>query len=254
MNFYQKIKIKLRNRWNDYDFKRKFLIVLFILNFLCFLVFIPIISSTTSVTKLPFAYNMHYWIVWLFIPIPLLSIILGKKYKKLGYHCKKNIVAGIIVLFYLIWMGSSFLTTNNLYDDDYQMVLQYENIIGVKLPKKAQVENMKEMQSISFSSNVIVKSSSYVHFYKSDYKKMNEMISNNQNWQLQQYLNSDIQNLISLVMPTMAINDGYYSIYIEETNKYNEMPGENGTYNIYIMYYDSAYHDLGIDKISYFKS
>lgn len=56
----------------------------------------------------PLLENM--WVFWLWLPLPIISIIWGFKYKKVGIKCTKNIVAGFIVGFLLLMYGCfSFL-------------------------------------------------------------------------------------------------------------------------------------------------
>lgn len=51
-------------------------------------------------------YIENMWIMFLFVPIPLASIILGSALKRKGYKYKKNIVAGFIIMLLLCIYGS----------------------------------------------------------------------------------------------------------------------------------------------------
>ena len=75
MSLYQKIKIKIRNRWNDFHFKKMFLLIIFIMSIVsCYL---PILIISTIPTLLPYIFIEKSWIAYLFLPIPILSIIFG---------------------------------------------------------------------------------------------------------------------------------------------------------------------------------
>ena len=68
------------------------------------------------VEKSDFGFIKNTWVFWLWLPVPILSIILGFKYKRQGVKCKKNIVGGFIVGILLLIYGSFCLIYNDLND------------------------------------------------------------------------------------------------------------------------------------------
>ena len=74
MNFFRKMQIKIKNRWSDNKFKKNFLLCLFVLTIAC-LWFPLFILAEFETTPTSFTENM--WVFYLFLPIPILSIILG---------------------------------------------------------------------------------------------------------------------------------------------------------------------------------
>ena len=79
-----------------------------------------------------FSFVKYTWIFWCWLPIPILSIILGFKYKKDGFKCTKNIVAGFIIGFLLFIYGSFW--TIEIPTEDYSKIYDYKEIINVQIP------------------------------------------------------------------------------------------------------------------------
>ena len=106
LNQYNKCRLKKTDVIIDKK-KNRLLLLFFLCNILCFpfaYIVTIIVSSYYNLYDL-----IHYfWIWWLFIPIPITSIILGFKYDVLGYKCKKNIVFGLITLILLLLIGSFY--------------------------------------------------------------------------------------------------------------------------------------------------
>ena len=50
--------------------------------------------------------RQNTWVFWCWLPIPILSIVLGFKYNHAGFKCTKNIVAGFIIGILLAVYGS----------------------------------------------------------------------------------------------------------------------------------------------------
>lgn len=85
------------NKW------RVISIVLFVASLLSILGAIALVGAVSSVNNL-FVESM--WMFFLFTPIPIASAIFGFILKSKGYKYKKNIIAGIIVTFFLCIYGA----------------------------------------------------------------------------------------------------------------------------------------------------
>lgn len=59
-----------------------------------------------------FDYTKDMWVFWCWLPIPISSIVLGIKYKNLGYKCTKNIIIGFVIGLFLLVYGSFWLISN----------------------------------------------------------------------------------------------------------------------------------------------
>lgn len=86
-----------------------------------------------------FAKNM--WVFWCWLPIPILSIILGFIYKSAGYKCTKNIVGGFIIGFLLLVFGAFSIIFSPIFtSDNYSKIFEYKNIIDANIPNNGDLE------------------------------------------------------------------------------------------------------------------
>ena len=100
MSFWRKVQIKIHNRWHDNQFKKVFLLLLFWLSIASLFIGVELANFLSQITN-DLTECKYMWVLLLFLPIPIASVLLGIKYKKIGYSCKKNIIGGIIMIFFL---------------------------------------------------------------------------------------------------------------------------------------------------------
>ena len=105
--------------------------------------------------------NNSRWVYFLFIPIPLISAILGIRYNKLGYNCNKNIVAGVIIIWLLVQCGIS--ETSFTYKIDNTLIKKYEKLVNIDFPNDVQVANSTEDKPFN-TELYSVENTSYVIF------------------------------------------------------------------------------------------
>lgn len=77
--------------------------VLFVASLLSILGAVALVGAVSSSNNL---FDENMWLFFLFTPIPIASVIFGFVLKSKGYKYKKNIVAGIIMTFFLCIYGS----------------------------------------------------------------------------------------------------------------------------------------------------
>lgn len=220
---------------------RMLMIILFIVTLAVLhiaLIFLFIITENAP-SVLVFDYT---WIFWCFIPIPLLSIILGYHFKKKGLKCKKNIIAGIIMTTLLFIFGLSWLgDPNDL--TDYQEFYQYNKYLGVTLPSEATYVKSK----YTLEGIVLIHHNLFFSNYEEIDKMLNE-IKENSNWKLKEDLSTNISFLIPFRNSCSGSNSCYYSVYIEELDKYNVYPIEAGDYHIVVMNFNKNDLVLTLDE------
>ena len=205
------------------------MIFLFILTILSFIFAENIISIISINTE-------YLWTMWLWLPIPILSIILGIKYKKRGIKCKKNIIAGFIIAFLLLVFGAyTFIFPNENYEDIFKL----EDIINLSLPSEG-------IYSITEWNN---RTDHEVYF--SEYKTLEDNLETSNTWITKKDISSNLEIFISPFMICQNEETCYYSVYITELEEYNSLPQENGTYHIYSMVYNKERHSLLIEEYDY---
>lgn len=191
----------------------------------------------------------NMWVCWCWLPIPIMSIILGFKYTFAGYKCIKNIVAGFIIGFQMLVYGSfCIIFPSDL--QDYSKIDTYRTIINANLPNNGELEihNWGGVFDDDKSDYTIIN----VYYDKEDVSNKEDVsdlassIENNDTWILSQEIKTELKIFISPIF--YPDKDAYYSIYNKTTNQYNTLPEKSGNYEIYVMKYDKSDKKLEIHK------
>lgn len=167
----------------------------------------------------------YSWIMWLFIPIGILSILIGAKFKKENQGYKKNFIIAFVCLPLLIIFGSyRFIFSNVSYDTD--KVLVVENKISLVLPQEVKIATNK-----IGSYNV-----SYVKIINNESKvKFENEIKNNHLWQNQ--LSSKIKSLLPFDIQYESEAFDWFVFYNITSDEYNTYPSD-GEYECVFVAYD----------------
>lgn len=224
---------------------KKAMLVLFYLTIMSF--FLAIFSFSIINQLIPHHFinqTKNMWIFWCFLPIPILSILLGIKYYKLEIACKKNIVVGVIICILFLFFGS--LSLIPIHQVDYKYIDTYKNILGLKIPKTGEIviENWDTCSVDKTECTTI-----NIHYSNENVHELEKSIENNPNW----FLSTKMQLPLKLLIPLTFYKDEntYFSIYNKTTNEYNTLPEEIKTYEIYAMKYDKTKKNLVIQKYKY---
>ena len=218
--------------------------VLFILT-LASIFFGLITSSILSYNKIDFTSTS--WAFWLCLPVPILSIFLGYKYKKNGLKVKKNIISGYIIGILLLIYGSFWLMFPSS-ASSYNILYKYKNIISDNLPKKGDLQ----IVDLNSSNSEISKYTLYVATYKKDdTKDFYNSVKKSDNWVLDSELKSNLKIFIPVNIIQKSSSKVYYSIYNKTLDEYNKLPVNSGDYQIFTMIYDSSKNILEVHKFMY---
>ncbi len=192
-----------------------------------------------------FFFTSTTFVCWLWLPIPILSIILGYKYKKMGIKCTRNIVSGYIISVLLILYGS-FCLINFSDSKDYSEINSYKEIINASLPSNGKLELFKwDYNSDDNKTNC---KTIYINYSNEDTEKLEENIKLNDTWVLSIEIEEKLKFLVSDYITGKNI---YFSIYNKTLNEYNSLPISSGNYKIYTMMYDASKKLLQIDEFNY---
>lgn len=224
--------------------------------FMCFLFVLTIFSffgafvSWGIISEKPeniggFFFTSTTFVYWLWLPIPILSIILGYKYKKMGIKCTKNIVSGYIIGLLLILHGS-FCLINLSASKDYSEINSYKEIINAPLPNNGKLELFKwDYNSDDNQTNC---KTIYINYSNENTEKLEENIRLNDTW----VLSTEIEEKLKFLVPGYITGKNiYFSIYNKTLNEYNSLPTNAGNYKIYTMMYDTSKKLLQIDEFNY---
>ena len=227
-----KIKFKNPEKIKNPETIEKLLTVLFVITLLC------IYGANFAITKVLEINNTddtlkYIWITWLFLPIPIASIILGYKYKKRGIRCTKNIVAGFIVGALLLIYGLFYVIP---FDD---IIPNFDNTIVVVKKNKGHSNEfdkylVRDGITIYLANNI---RDVYYEQDKTNYKLKDYIMG------MWQSTEDGIKHLTDHLDNTDTLKDGGTKIY--KSSKYNitiiTCNTINGNNDIYIGDYNTSF-------------
>ena len=109
--------------------------ILFFVASLCSLFFAIFTISIVANLYPKFTFVEYTWIFFLFLPIPITSIVIGFLFRARGFRCKKNLIAGFIVAAFLTLYGSVFFLYSGDYAHDTTPLLRVEALLETDLPE-----------------------------------------------------------------------------------------------------------------------
>ena len=187
----------------------------------------PEIFSALGMTR-------YIWIMLLFIPIGVLSILIGLKLKKDKQEYKKNIIVAVIVLPLLAIFGSyRFIDSNISYDTDN--IITIENKMNIELPREIKIATSKrDSYDISYVKITDDKSK----------EKFEQEIKNSQLWEDE--LDFYIKSVLPYEIQIQSDNFEYFIFYNVTTGQYNDSNFAKGNYKVMFIAYDCDLQKLVI--------
>lgn len=168
----------------------------------------------------------YSWVMLLFTPIGILSILIGFKLKNSGQKYKKNFIIAFICLPLLIIFGSYRLIFSNIVSYDVNEISTIEDKINIGIPDDIKVATTKlDLYNIR-SAKIIDSKSKYM---------FEQEIRNNQLWQKE--LNSTIKSLLPIDIQYESEVFEYFVFYNVTSNEYNIFPS-SGQYECIFVAYD----------------
>ncbi len=239
-------KTKRIKKYSNPDFIKRVMSILFVITIVSF--WLAMLSFSLVNELIPHHYINQFknmWVFWCWLPIPILSIILGIKFNKAKLKCTQNIVAGFIVGILLIIFGAFCLMPTA--SVDYKEIDKYRNIIDAKLPKNGElvIENWDVCSSEDKTECTIINA----YYNNVDVSDLVNSVENSNNWFLSKKIKSALEIFIPLGI--YSDEDAYYSIYNKTTNQYNTLPEVAGNYEIYVSKYDKSDKHLEIYEFKY---
>ena len=228
---------------HSYGFIKTMMIILFILTLCC--LYFAMMSLGAVNQRHPqhgFNFTKNNWVFWCWLPIPIISILLGYRYKKMGLKCKKNIVGGYIMLVLLLVYGSFCLFPT--FERDYSEIDPYRSIVRAELPDSGQLEIQEWDKHFEEDKTEYVVINAY--YDKEDVKNLERSIESSSDWIPCNSIKSELKILIPSTV--RSDSDAYFSIYNKTTGEYNALPSTTGNYEIYAMKYDKSDKKLEIHR------
>lgn len=220
-----------------------FMLFLFILTLCCIFLGAKTMNILAG-DSLNYHFVKYAWGFWIWLPIPLLSIILGFRYKKRGVKCTKNIISGFIVGIILLIFGCFCFFP--IGESSYSKIYQYENVLNIPLPSDG---ILTENYYDTFGDSITKFTDIDVTFNRDDVESLEKIISSNPHWIPINEMASSLKIFIPDLMITT--DTSYISIYNSSTQQYNTIPETDGSYRIYTMLFDSKGNRLEVNNYTY---
>lgn len=169
----------------------------------------------------------YTWVMWLFIPIPIITFVLALFLKKNNQKYVLKIVVSIIVAFLLLVFGSYRFLFDSVLSYDPRLVDVIEEKTGLDLPESIEVGAMDNGDVLDIRVKI------------TDDKERQEFerrISNEQIWS--SGLNGGVGYLLPPYYQMLSKNGSYeYVLFYNVTeNKFNEYPTNENCEYIFVLY------------------
>ncbi len=198
---------------------RKILLALFILSIVSIWIALMIVAisvENSPIPNFPFTMVEHMWKFFLVIPIPLTSVIFGFIYIRQGYKCKKNIIAGILIVILLCAYGSFTSIFASQVSHDWDYLNGIEKTINFDFPDNGYI-------SVNFDYMEEGSSMAMVKIDGEDSDAFISKLRNDANWE--QDVSFIPANAVDPFTLATVSNYDYYSTFNTTTNSYNNFPG-----------------------------
>lgn len=194
----------------------------------------------------------NQWLLLTATPIPLASLVMGIICKRKGFKCNKNIVVGIIfsVMFCLLaFAGEAFVEEEIDHTDT--AVIKAEQIVGIDIPESQEINTFYWDEDEQYNDREYIYSSTDVWFEDTQIVEFEKEISASDKWI------SDIPTALRGLDSSISESDmyDYVLFYNVDTDEFNTVPKENGTYKFYFIGYQSESKILQINEydVNYIK-
>lgn len=206
-------------------------VVLFVSSILSIMGVLCLIAIISEINMM-FVENM--WICFVFVPIPVASIIFYFFARHRGYKFKKNIIAGLIMTVLLCVYGSFSFIFADMFDHSDAPVVMVEQMTGIDIPEYKIINTQryadKEHSAIWRSPC----SESNVYFTASSVKDFEKELATDDRWM------TSIPTNLAGIIPREYSYDiyDYTLVYNIDTSKYNSLPGTDGRYHYISVFYN----------------
>ena len=220
------------------------MMILFILTLCCLFFALKSVNLVNEINPHPgFSIVKNSWVFWCWLPIPIISILLGFKYQKRGLKCRKNIIGGFIIGFLLLAYGS-FCLLPPFGEHDYSRIDPYRSFIDASLPDHGEIE-IQEWGTY-FDDDKTEYAVILVYYGKEDVDSLERSIEGSSNWVPCDSFRTELKALMPSTLK--SDQDAWFSVYNKTTGEYNTLPSTAGTYEIYAMRYDKSDKQLEIHR------
>ena len=201
-----------------------------------------IASGFISITTTHINHIEEMWRMFLFLPIPLASIVLGIFFKKRGWKAKKNIIVGITMTVVLLIFGAFSFAFDDFFDYSDAHIVMVEEYTGIDIPQHNGVMTEDWTTGTQTVARGYVYYSTKINFDYDIAQDFEAQLLGDERW-LSQLPNELVGVLSSLNYTTIS---EYTLLYNVDTGEFNTVPSENGTYRFVSLFYSTEHNEMKI--------
>ena len=201
--------------------------------FWCSIISLPISFSLCGIIGEPEIFGVggivrYSWIMLLFTPITLTSLILGFYLKKQKLKYKKNIYVSIICLPLLLIFGSYRFIFNSIISYDDSQIIEVEDKIEFDLP------NELKLVTINYEDECVI---TYAKITNENAKKdFEENVSKSNLWT--NSLSTKMSGILPYYIQIETTNFDYFLFFNETSESYSQTSFFEGEYKLVFVAYD----------------
>ncbi len=188
--------------------------------------------------------NETMWVFFLFLPIPIASIVFGMYLKGKGNKYKKNVITGIIIAVMLCLYGSFSFIFANFYTHDETPLLRVESYLEIDIPTPFRINTMDWTAGEQSVQRGYVYSISNVYFDASAVQAWEEALEDDDRWTVS--LPNDLVGITSSVVVVGA--QDYFLVYNLQTGDINMLPAQDGIYRFIAVTYSAQSDTMTITE------
>ena len=237
------------SKFHDSKVMKKVLLFWFIFTIVSVLIGLLTWFIVVKAMNVPDIMAVKYrWVVLFYLPIPIITTILGFIYHNRGHDCLKNIIAGAISFFFILGFGVTSFRLENLtldYQREMNYLYNYQDMMKLPvLPKKGKLYYFEDSPCHLDDeyNNECVQLLAYIE----DYEEFEKYLFKSEYWILDENKPKDFD---------LFYNDldykSYYLMFNRTLGEYNIVPKGKGTYDIYVMEYIPEMACLNIIQLEY---
>lgn len=168
----------------------------------------------------------NMWIFFLFLPVPIASIVFGFYLKKKGYKYKKNVIVGFIMVAILCIYGSFSFIFADVYSHSDEPILNAEQTLNIDIPTHSSINTQDWTKGTQSMPRGYIYSTSDIYFDDAAVEEFENNLSSDTKW-----ISNIPNDMIGITSYFCDLyTSDYYIIYNKDTKEFNKLPSKSGTY------------------------
>jgi transcriptional regulator with XRE-family HTH domain len=207
---------------------------------LSYLTIMGALMAVAVLTGLHHTMPENMWVFYLFLPIPVGSILLGFRLKRKGYRYHLNVITGFIMAGLLCLYGSFSFMFAGVYSHGEEPILRVEQMLGIDVPSHIRINTQDWTQGTQNVKRGYMISTSDIFFSEDVAEVFERDLAGDERWM------AAVPSEMVGIMPYMyAANVGDYCIlYNVASGELNRLPDESGTYRFICVMYDEGTNSM----------